>query len=134
MLKRLWSTRPLSVDAGLLVIRVAMALFMLSHGYPKLANFTERMDRFSDPFGIGHTASLSLAVFAEFFCSILLGLGLFTRFALVPLMITMATVVFIVHAGDPFGDFEKALLYLMTYVGLFFTGPGKFSVDGALKR
>ncbi len=134
MFNRLWSVRPLSLDLGLLVVRMSLALFMLSHGYPKLANFTDRMDRFSDPYGLGSPVSLALAVFAEFFCSILLALGLFTRFALVPLIVTMATVVFVVHAGDPFGDREKALLFLLPYLALFFTGPGKFSIDGLIKK
>lgn len=134
MLGRLLSSRPFSTDAGLLIVRLALAVFMLAHGYPKLAHFAERMDKFSDPYGIGSPTSLALAVFAEFFCSILLGLGLFTRLALIPLIITMGTVVFIVHAGDPFGDREKALLYLLPYLGLFFTGPGKYSVDGLMKR
>lgn len=134
MLNRLWNIRPLSLDAGLFVLRLSLAAFMLPHGYPKLANFAERMDKFSDPFGLGSPTSLALAVFAEFFCSILLAFGLFTRFALVPLMVTMATVVFIVHAGDPFGDREKALLYLLPYIALFFTGPGKISIDGLIKK
>ena len=134
MLNRLWSTRPLSLDMGLLVVRLALALFMIPHGYSKLVHFADRMDKFSDPLGVGPTASLSLTVFAEFFCSILLGLGLFTRFALVPLIIAMATVVLIVHAGDPYGDMEKALLYLVPYIGLFFTGPGTLSLDRMLKK
>ncbi len=107
---------------------------MLTHGYPKLIHFAERAERFSDPLGIGSTASLSLVVFAEFFCSMLLFLGLFTRFALVPLMVTMAVVVFIVHGDDPFGDKEKALLFLIPYIGLFLTGPGHWSLDRMLKK
>jgi putative oxidoreductase len=134
MFNRLWSIRPLSLDLGLLVVRLSLAVFMLAHGYPKLIHYADRMEKFSDPFGLGSPTSLALAVFAEFFCSILLALGLFTRFALVPLIITMATAAFIAHAGDPFGDREKALLYLLPYLGLFFTGPGKISLDGLIKR
>jgi putative oxidoreductase len=134
MFKRLFNTQPLALDLGLLTVRVALALFMLAHGYPKLVHFGERMERFSDPFGIGSPASLTMAVFAEFFCSILLGLGLYTRFALIPLIATMATAAFVIHAGDPFGDKEKALLYLFPYIGLFFTGPGAYSLDKILKR
>lgn len=134
MLRKLWSTKPLALDLGLLLVRLAVSGFMLTHGYPKLVHFAERAERFSDPLGIGSTASLSLVVFAEFFCSILLFLGLFTRFALVPLMVTMAVVVFIVHGDDPFGDKEKALLFLIPYIGLFFTGPGHWSLDRMLKK
>jgi putative oxidoreductase len=134
MFSRIWSIRPLSLDLGLLVIRLSLAAFMLPHGFPKLVHYADRMEKFSDPFGLGSPLSLALAVFAEFFCSILLALGLFTRFAIIPLIITMATAAFIVHAGDPFGDREKALLYLFPFLGLFITGPGKLSVDGIVKR
>jgi putative oxidoreductase len=134
MLRSIWSTKPFALDLGLLLIRLAVSGFMLTHGYPKLVHFAERAERFSDPLGIGSTASLSLVVFAEFFCSILLFLGLFTRFALVPLMVTMAVVVFVVHGDDPFGDKEKALLFLIPYLGLFLTGPGHWSLDRMLKK
>lgn len=134
MLRSLWSTKPFALDLGLLFIRLAVSGFMLTHGYPKLVHFAERAEKFSDPLGIGSTASLSLVVFAEFFCSILFFLGLFTRFALVPLMVTMAVVVFIVHGDDPFGDKEKALLFLIPYIGLFLTGPGRWSLDRILKK
>ena len=134
MFRRLWNIRPLSLDLGLLATRLSLAVFMLPHGFPKLIHYADRMEKFSDPFGLGSPVSLALAVFAEFFCSILLALGLFTRFALIPLIITMATAAFIVHAGDPFGDREKSLLYLFPYLGLFFTGPGKISLDGLIKR
>lgn len=134
MLRNIWSTKPFALDLGLLLIRLAVSGFMLTHGYPKLIHFAERAERFSDPLGIGSTASLSLVVFAEFFCSMLLFLGLFTRFALVPLMVTMAVVVFIVHGDDPFGDKEKALLFLIPYIGLFLTGPGNWSLDRMLKK
>jgi putative oxidoreductase len=103
---------------------------MLTHGWPKLVNFSDRMHSFGDPYGIGSAPSLALAVLAEVFCSVLLILGLFTRFALIPLIITMLTVVLIVHAHDPFARKELGLLYLVPYITLFLTGPGKFSLDG----
>lgn len=129
MKKLLLSTKAISLDLGLLVLRLAFGGLMLSHGWPKLMNFSDRMDRFSDPLGIGSTASLSLAVFAEVFCAGFLILGLLTRLSLIPLMITMAVAVFIVHANDPFSRQELGLLYLLAYAALFITGPGKFSLD-----
>lgn len=134
MLKALFnSTKPLSLDVGLFFFRVTVGLLMLPHGWPKLANFAERMDRFSDPLGIGKVLSLSGAVFAEFFCSVLLILGLFTRAALVPLLFTFAVITFVVHGADPIGEKETPILFLVCYIVLFFTGPGKFSVDGLRK-
>jgi putative oxidoreductase len=72
-------------------------------------------------------------VFAEFFCSILLILGLFTRLAAIPLVIGMAVAAFVVHGADPFAAKELSLLYLFIYVALIFTGPGRHSVDYVLR-
>jgi putative oxidoreductase len=67
-------------------------------------------------------------------CGVLVAAGLFTRLALIPLIVTMAVAVFIIHADDPFGDKEHALLFLVPYVALLFTGPGKWSLDALVRK
>ncbi|MDZ7896997.1 MAG: hypothetical protein U5N85_03065 [Arcicella sp.] len=42
----------------------------------------------------------------------------------------MLVIVLVVSAKESLDDKEHALLFLVGYVGLFFTGAGKFSVDG----
>lgn len=119
----------------LLVLRVAVAAFMMVHGYQKLSGLLAGGEiQFADPIGIGQAASLYLAVFAEFFCSLLLLLGLATRLALIPLIITMLVAVFMIHAADPFNKKELGLLYLVTYLFLFVSGPGKYSVDHLISQ
>lgn len=123
------------LDFILLLVRIAVAAFMLTHGYPKLMKLLAGGEiRFADPFGFGMTFSLVLAVFAEFFCSILVGLGIGTRLATIPLIITMSVAAFIAHGSDPFGKKELALLYMVIYVFLLFVGSGKFSVDYLISR
>jgi putative oxidoreductase len=118
------------MDFVLLIVRIAVAAFMLTHGYPKLMKLLAGGEiQFANPFGLGMYFSLVLAVFAEFFCSILVGLGIGTRLAAIPLIITMSVAAFIAHGSDPFGRKELALLYLVVFVFLLFTGSGKFSVD-----
>lgn len=122
-------------DIWLVLLRVFSAAFMLTHGYPKLTRlFAEGEIQFGDPIGIGPAASLTLAVFAEFFCSILVGLGLFTRLAAIPLMITMSVAAFIAHGADPFGRKEMALLYLLLFTTLLVFGAGKYSLDRLLGK
>ena len=120
-----------SRDYGLLIIRLAAGFFMIyGHGYGKLTRlFGPDEISFADPFGLGPVITLTFAVFAEFFCAILVMIGLFTRAALIPLIITMATAFFFVHLTDDFGSQEKSLLYLFIFIGLFFTGPGRISID-----
>lgn len=130
MLNRLRNPKPFSLDLSLLVLRIAAGGLMLLHGIPKLLHFAERAPKFSDPLGISSPASLALTVFAEFFCSVLVILGLWTRIALIPLLITMGVVFFIVHGNDSLGERELPLFYLLAYTAIFLAGPGKYSADG----
>ena len=107
---------------------------LLLHGWMKIANFDSMSGKFLDLMGIGSKASLMMAIFGEAVCSILLILGLFTRFAALGLMITMTVAFTMGHKGvlkGP-GSGEMAFLYLATYVTLFLAGPGKFSVDAKM--
>ncbi|WP_031425298.1 DoxX family protein [Flavimarina sp. Hel_I_48] len=119
-----------ATDFALLFFRIALALMMLVHGIPKLLTlFGDAEIQFADPMGLGMTASLALAVFAEVICSILLLLGLGTRLAAIPLIITMLVAILIVHVPDGWGRQELPTLYAVCYVVLLLTGPGKYSLD-----
>ncbi len=134
MLKYLLSSKAYSIDIGLLILRLGLAALMMPHGSAKLMNYAESADTFPDPLGVGSPVSAMLAITAELFCSGFLLLGLFTRIVLVPLIITMMVVIFIILSEDPFSEKEHALLYLIPYISLFLTGPGRYSVDHLLKR
>lgn len=114
---------------SLLLLRLAMGGLMIPHGYSKLAGFSSRSRGFADPFHIGGPASMSLAIFAEFFCAVLIVLGLMTRLATIPLIVAMSVAVFYSNNGDISGGGEKAALFLTGYIVLLFTGPGKASMD-----
>lgn len=118
-----------AVNSSLLILRVAVGLFMLTHGFSKLQMLMSGDIKFADPFGIGTTPSLILSVFAEFFCSILLILGLATRLASVALIINMLVAVFYAHATDPFARKELPLMYLVVFLTFLILGAGRYSVD-----
>jgi len=119
----------------ILLTRIAVGTFMLTHGFPKLERLLAGGDiRFGNPIGLGPAVSLGLAVFAEFLCSVLIIIGLGTRLATVPLIVTMAVAAFISHGADPFARKELALMYLVVYVILLVTGGGKFSLDRLVFR
>lgn len=118
------------ISIGLLILRVTIGGMMLAgHGWGKLIHFGEKVSVFPDPIGLGSLVSLSLTVFAEVFCSIAIILGIFTQAAAAPLIITMFVAVFFVHEGDPWQKKELALLYLVPFLTLVFTGAGRFSLD-----
>lgn len=124
-----------SLNIVLLLIRVLIASFMMIHGLQKThLLFSEGDIQFADPLGIGMKGSLFLTLFAEIVCSIFIFIGLGTRLAVIPLIITMLVVVFIVHADDGFAKQEMGLHYLITYILLLVTGSGKYSIDKLISR
>ena|SRR6187399_1798892 len=118
-----------AVSAAMLVLRLGLGILMMHYGYDKLVHFSEYQDKFMNFLGMGRTVSLALVVFAEFFCSLFLILGLFTRLATIPLIIVVCVIIFKSNHGHVFGDAENPVLYLTGYLALLFVGPGRVSVD-----
>jgi putative oxidoreductase len=118
-----------AVNTALLILRVGLGSLILKHGYDKLSHFNTMQDKFMSFLHMGSTVSLVLVIFAEFFCAILLILGLFTRLACVPLIIDLCVAFFIVKNGEFFGKGEVEALYLIGFVAILFAGPGRVSVD-----
>ncbi len=123
-------------SVGLLVLRLVSGGAMLfAHGWPKLMKFFgEGPVKFADPLGLGAVSSLALATFAELLCAGMLVIGVWTRWAAIPLIVTMAVAVFIVHLNDPFSKQELPLMYLSAYIVLLLAGPGKYSLDYLIKK
>lgn len=125
-----------NLNLSVLLLRVVSGSFMIyQHGAGKFIRFfADEKIEFEDPFGIGATATLGLAVFAEVICAILVIFGLMTRYALIPLIFTMVYAAFFYHAEDSFADKEMALLYLAVYFALLLIGPGRYSIDRLVRR
>ncbi|NML69666.1 DoxX family protein [Chryseobacterium sp. RP-3-3] len=122
-------------DIILLVVRVFVGFAMLSHGFPKLQMLLEGGKiEFYNFLGLGPLMTLVLTVVAEFACSILLILGLFTRISLGFLIFTMVIAAFVVHGADPFEKREMSLIYLSVYLLLMAFGAGKVSVDHMIEK
>lgn len=120
---------------GLLLLRVSVgSMMLLGHGWGKLTSFTERSSSFPDPLGIGSSLSMALATGAEAFCALAVILGFATRWAAVPLMVTMAVAALIIHGDDPWAKKEFALLYFFPFATLLLTGAGRYSLDAFLRR
>ena len=113
-----------------LILRLGFGGFMLTHGIPKLMQLFEGGTiQFPDPLHVGATTSLILTVFAEFVCAALIVVGYKTKWAAIPLVITMLVAAFIVHGADPMGKKEFALLYAIGFLCIGLLGAGKYSLD-----
>lgn len=114
---------------GLLLLRVAFSGMIITHGIPKLLKIANGDMEFGDPIGIGAPLSLILAILGEVLFPILIIIGFKTRLSAIPVMITMGVAAFIVHANDPLGTKELAILYLIAFTSIALLGPGKYSID-----
>ncbi len=135
-MKKLLSTKYSvgTFNTAMLVLRLSVGILMMLHGYGKLVGFAKMQNEFMNFMGLGSTVSLALVVFAEFFCSLFLIMGLFTRLAAIPLIIATLVMVFMAHKGDISGEAEHAFLYLTAYAVLLLVGPGRISVDSMISK
>jgi putative oxidoreductase len=121
-------------NIAMLLLRVSFGVMMIPHGYDKLVKFAHMKSGFVNFLGMGSTMSLALDIFAEFFCSIFLIFGLFTRLVVIPLIIAMCVVVAIAHHYQIFGDGEHGAMFLAGFIVILLLGPGKISVDGMINK
>ncbi|MGI9553999.1 MAG: DoxX family protein [Thermodesulfobacteriota bacterium] len=140
MWKFLTSRTELNKDAGLLIIRLVIGLsMMVFHGYSKIKGGPEVWTEIGSDIGVLGIKFFPvfwgfMAGFAEFFCSFLFVIGVLFRPATILLSLTMIVAVF-VHLNMPpdspaagWSGASHALEFLAVYVGLFFTGPGKYKL------
>jgi putative oxidoreductase len=136
-MKRLLTTSctDTSFNIAAFLLRVVFgSLIFIQHGLPKIQGFSQRSSSFYDPFGIGSQASLLLVIFAEVFCAAFVVIGLFTRLAVIPLVVAMAVVVFMAQKGQPLAKIEMPVLFMCAFLAILFMGSGKYSVDGAMGK
>ncbi len=112
----------------ILILRIVIAVLMLTHGVPKLVNLLNGNFSFADPIGLGPELSLVLAIFAEVFCSLFILVGYKSRLASMPLIFTMLVALLVVHSNDPITQHWNILLYILGYGLLLHLGGGKYSL------
>ena len=117
-----------SINFGLLLLRVGFSVGLMTHGYGKFMKVIQGNFEFGDAIGIGPTFSLILASIGEFIAPILILIGWKTRIASLFPIITMLVAFAIAHDGDPFSTKEKSFVYLIAFLTLYFTGPGKYAL------
>ena len=116
-------------DFSKFILRVSFSALMMTHVYPKLMKILDGNTKFANPIGLGSEISIYLTVFAEFFAPLLIIVGYKTRFFSFFPAFTMIIAAFVIHGDDPFKKMEMALLFLIAYVVIMISGPGKISVD-----
>lgn len=121
-------------NVGTLALRLTFGLLLfIRHGLPKLRGFSSMQHTFYDPFHIGSRWSLCLVIFAEVFCAVLVVLGFVTRFAAIPIVISLTVALFLYQRGQGLANTEMAWVYWTAFVCILLLGPGRISIDGLTK-
>lgn len=121
---------------GLLLLRIALGVIFLSHGYPKVAHLRggAQMQSFFVEHGLpGYFLYVSGVL--ETFGGGLLLLGLFTRAAAVLLGLEMCVAIWKVHSGHGYlavHDYEFPLTLATACFALATIGAGLISLDQPL--
>ena len=133
-MKKLLSTKysASAFNIAMLILRIGMGGLMMPHGYDKLVHFATYKKDFMNFLGIGSSLSLALVIFSEFFCSLFLVVGLFSRLIVIPMIFGLCVALFKAHNGDIFGDGEHAALFITGLLVILLVGPGKISADGMM--
>lgn len=121
-------------DFGFLILRMVVGASFVMHGFPKITGGPERWKMLGDLAGMPALPVVFgfLAAFAEFGGGICLVLGFMMRPMCLLLLGTMLGALHF-HLGhkDEFSAYSHALEMAGVFAGLFFMGPGKYSIDRA---
>lgn len=129
------STGTPASHVGFLLLRVIAGLALaLAHGLGKVPpseGFVNRVGEMGLP---APELFAWLAATAEFGGGLLLALGFLTRPASFLILGNMVIVFLMAHAGDPFGNREKALLFGAIALFYLLAGAGRYSIDALFRR
>lgn len=121
------------VSFFILLLRLFFGVLFFMHGLDKMMNFSALSETYPSVMGFGSYMTLMLAIFCEFCCSLFLIFGLLVRVLMLPMIVSMGVAFFDVHdAMLPEG--ELALIYLIVFIILYCTGPGRYSLDYLIDR
>jgi putative oxidoreductase len=118
--------------------RLAVGLLFVSTGWGKVHDIP-KVTRFFQELGIPAPGFHAILVgYSELVCGSLLVLGLFTRLATVPLIVSMVVAILTAKRGELHGLFDLVgfdeFTYLCVLVMIAIIGPGAASVDRVLAR
>lgn len=131
-MKFLSSFQPL----GLLILRIALGLIFLAHGYPKLTRSVEVLQALFVQHGLP-AQLVYVAGVLETFGGVLLIVGIFARPAALLLAVEMGVAIVKVHAGHgilALHEYEFPLGLAAACLALATVGAGAISVDQLLFR
>jgi putative oxidoreductase len=125
-------------DIGLLVLRLTTGISLfVRHGIEKIAHFSAMSAHFPDPIHIGRVPTFMIALISDSICSLLIALGIATRWAALFAFCNIAVAWALVHHfrfGPRAGQGELMVIYLGALASIALTGGGGCALGHLLGR
>jgi putative oxidoreductase len=123
---------------ALLLGRLSVGLVFLSTGWGKVHN-VEKVTEFFTSLHIPAPGLNAVVVgYSELLCGAALLIGLFTRLATIPLIVSMVVAIVTAKRGDIHGFFDliafEETTYLLVLAMIAILGPGSIAVDHLLAK
>lgn len=126
-------SQALAHDLGLLFLRLSGSLFLLKvHGLPKLLDYSNQLLSIEDPFHLGASLTLILAIFAEVVCPLFIAVGLLARLSCLPILFLLGVALWVVHPEWSLEQGQFGWLLLIVFTTLLIAGPGRFALNARL--
>ena len=125
-----------NIDIGLLILRIVVGVnLFVKHGLFKIPLLLAANPQFPDPFHLGVKPTLAFAFLSDGICSILMVLGLGTRYAAAIMAINLTVAWGMVYGFSirP-ANGELLTLFLAGVVAVGLMGPGRYALDGRLRK
>jgi putative oxidoreductase len=124
--------------AALLLGRLAVGLLFLSTGWGKVHDIP-KVTKFFETLGIPAPGFHAVLVgYSELLCGTALVVGLLSRLATIPLIVSMTVALLTAKLGEIHGVFDLVgqdeFTYLVVLVMIAALGPGKLSVDHLIAK
>ena len=124
-----------------LFLRLFVGVMLLQLGVNQMSQF-DNLSSVTGVLGMSGSTTVSVMIVLELVCSMLIVLGLFTRFAILPLLVIMGMAAYRLVGNEAaygevlFGMMPEMLplLFCGVLVFLGISGPGKISLDYILAR
>jgi putative oxidoreductase len=145
-----------ATDIGLLIIRVTVgACIFFHHGQEKFTHYHVLLTHPLDPIGIGVVPSVIFAGFSDGICSLLVLLGLFSRYTAFVNLVCLDAVWWLMDHGlqhllnlpiaqgarsarslhplHSIPNYMNVSMYILAFLVIFIAGPGRYSLDKLLE-
>lgn len=127
-----YGNRFMNKNLGLLLIRLAIGAIFLYAGLGKLSDINQTIGFFS-MVGVGTGLTWAVAL-TETIGGALMVLGFGTRIAGLALAVIMAFAIVLVKKEMGFAAMEIDIILLVSALGIFFTGPGRYALASVFHK